>query len=42
MEFVNLIKNAEYVVATSFHATVFSILYNKKFLLYHIKRRVLE
>ncbi len=31
MEFVNLIKNAEYVVATSFHATVFSILYNKKF-----------
>lgn len=30
-EFVNLIKNAEYVVATSFHATVFSIIYNKKF-----------
>ena len=30
-EFVNLIKNAEYVVATSFHATVFSVLYHKKF-----------
>lgn len=30
-EFVNLIKNAEYVVATSFHATVFSIIFNKKF-----------
>lgn len=31
LEFVNYIKNAEYVVATSFHATVFSIWYNKKF-----------
>lgn len=30
-EFVNLIKNAEYIVATSFHATVFSIIFNKKF-----------
>ena len=30
-DFVNLIKNAEYVVATSFHATVFSIIFNKKF-----------
>lgn len=30
-EFVNLIKNAEYVVATSFHATVFSIIFNRKF-----------
>lgn len=30
-EFVNLIKNAEYVITTSFHATVFSIIYNKKF-----------
>src|SRR5699024_6214752 len=30
-EFVNLIKNADYVVTTSFHATVFSIIYNKKF-----------
>lgn len=30
-DFVNYIKNAEYVVATSFHATVFSIIFNKKF-----------
>lgn len=30
MEFVNLIKNAEYTVVTSFHGTVFSILFNKK------------
>lgn len=29
--FVNLIKNAEYIVTTSFHATVFSIIFNKKF-----------
>ena len=31
LEFVSLIKNAEYVVTTSFHATVFSIIFNKKF-----------
>lgn len=31
IEFLNLIKNAEYVIATSFHATVFSIIFNKKF-----------
>ena len=31
LEFVNLIKGAEYVVTTSFHATAFSIIYNKKF-----------
>lgn len=37
-EFINLIKNAEYVVATSFHATVFSILFNKKFFVVpHVK-----
>ena len=30
-EFVRLIKNAEYVVTTSFHATVFSILFHKRF-----------
>lgn len=30
-DFVNLIKNAEYIITTSFHATVFSILYNKNF-----------
>ena len=31
LKFVNYIKNAEYVVTTSFHATVFSIIFNKKF-----------
>jgi len=30
LEFVNLIKNAEFVVTSSFHATVFSILFQKK------------
>ena len=29
-EFVRLIKNAQYVVTTSFHATVFSIIFHKK------------
>lgn len=31
IEFLQLIKNADYVIATSFHATVFSILFHKKF-----------
>lgn len=31
MKFVNLIKNAEYVVTTSFHGTAFSIIFHKKF-----------
>lgn len=31
LDFINYIKNAEYVVATSFHAAVFSIIFNKKF-----------
>ena len=31
LEFINYIKNAEYIVTTSFHATVFSIIFNKKF-----------
>ena len=38
LDFISLIKNAEYVIATSFHATVFSILYHKKFwIIPHIK-----
>lgn len=38
LEFVNLIKGAKYVVATSFHATVFSILLKKKFFIVpHVK-----
>lgn len=31
-DFLNLIRNAEYVCTDSFHATVFSIIYHKKFL----------
>ncbi len=31
LEFINYIRNAEYIVTTSFHATVFSIIFNKKF-----------
>ena len=31
LEFISLVKNAEYIVCTSFHATVFSIIFNKKF-----------
>lgn len=30
-DFINLIRNAEYVVTDSFHGSVFSILYHKKF-----------
>lgn len=30
-EFINLVSNAEYVLADSFHATIFSILNHKKF-----------
>lgn len=30
-EFINLIKNAEYVLADSFHATIFSIIFQKKY-----------
>lgn len=31
LDFIKYIKNAEYVVSTSFHATVFSVIFNKKF-----------
>lgn len=31
IEFLKLIKNAEYVIAQSFHGTVFSIIFRKKF-----------
>ena len=31
IEFLNLIRNAEYVVGSSFHLTVFSIIFEKKF-----------
>lgn len=31
-EFLSLFKNAEYILTDSFHATVFSIIFNKKFI----------
>lgn len=32
IEFLNLIKNAEYVIGRSFHLAVFSMIFNKKFI----------
>lgn len=32
VEFLNLIKNAEYVIGRSFHLAVFSMIFNKKFI----------
>ncbi len=34
-EFVNLIRNAEYVFTDSFHGSVFSMLYEKKFMVFN-------
>ena len=34
-EFVNLIANAEYVITNSFHATAFSLIFNRKFSVYY-------
>ena len=36
--FLEYIKNAEYVITNSFHATVFSIIFNKKFVTFATKR----
>lgn len=36
-EFVSLIKNAEYVVTNSFHASAFSVIYRKKFMVFNDK-----
>lgn len=36
-KFVSYVKNSEYVVTNSFHATVFSILYGKKFVTFKTK-----
>lgn len=38
-DFVGLIKNAEYVLTDSFHATVFSIIYNRQFFCFERKSR---
>ena len=34
-DFVNLIRNAEYVLTDSFHGSVFSILHHKKFVIFN-------
>ena len=31
-DFLSLIYNAEYVISNSFHATMFSLIYNKQFI----------
>lgn len=36
-KFVNLIKNASYVVTTSFHGTVFSVIFKKNFICVSVK-----
>ena len=37
IEFVALIKNANYVVSSSFHATAFSVIFKKKFITFPLK-----
>lgn len=39
-EFVNLIKNAEFVLSNSFHATSFSIIFNRPFATFYKKKNV--
>ncbi len=34
-QFINLIKHAKYVATDSFHATVFSIIYKREFIVFH-------
>lgn len=34
-DFINLIRHAEYILTDSFHGTVFSILYNKPFMIFN-------
>ncbi|MGN0452380.1 MAG: polysaccharide pyruvyl transferase family protein [Ruminococcus sp.] len=36
-EFVSLVKNAEYIVTNSFHASAFSIIFRKKFIVFNDK-----
>lgn len=39
-EFVNLIKNAEFVCTDSFHGTLFSLIFNKEFICFDSKKNV--
>lgn len=42
-EFLGLVKNANYVVTSTFHGTVFSIIFNKQFIVFaREKKKVLE
>jgi len=38
LEFLNYIQNAEYIITNSFHATVFSIIFEKKFCTFGTKK----
>ena len=37
-EFVNAIKNAKFIITASFHAVVFSIIYNKEFFINNVDK----
>ncbi len=39
-EFLGLVRNAEYVISNSFHGTVFSIIFHKKFMAYNSGSRI--
>lgn len=39
-EFLNLIKNAEFVISNSFHATSFSIIFNRPFATFYKKKNI--
>lgn len=40
IEFINLIANAEYILADSFHATAFSVIFKKEFYIFYIKENI--
>ena len=40
LEFVNLVKNAEMVLSNSFHATAFSIIFEKQFVVFERKEKI--
>lgn len=40
LEFINLIRNAQMVLSNSFHATAFSIIFGKQFIVYERKEKI--
>lgn len=42
LEFCQVIKNAEYVVTTSFHGSIFSILYHKQFVAITARQKIID